>query len=222
MKLYGFWRSLATYRVRVALALKGLKLDEPEISVDILKGRQFDDAYRKLNPQSVVPALVLDDGGPPLFQSMAILEYLEETAPRPALLPADARGRARVRGLCQICVSDGHPLIVPRIRAFLDREFRLDEAARQRWVAHWSLKAVQALEAHLAGEAQTGRYCHGDAPTLADVCVASQVIAAMDYGHCDMSSAPVVMRVYGECMKLEAFSRAHPSRQPGAPADLHG
>jgi len=145
MKLYGFWRSLATYRVRVTLALKGLRLDEPEISVDILQGRQFDDAYRKLNPQSVVPALIVD-AGPPLFQSMAILEYLEETAPRPALLPADARGRARVRGLCQICVSDGHPLIVPRIRKYLEKDLGVDEAARNRWVAHWSLKALEAVE----------------------------------------------------------------------------
>jgi maleylacetoacetate isomerase/maleylpyruvate isomerase len=179
VKLYGFWRSLATYRVRVALALKGVKLDQPEIPVDILQGRQFDEAYRKLNPQSVVPALIVD-GGPPLFQSMAILEYLEETHPKPALLPADARGRARVRGLAQICGSDGHPLQVPRIRKYLAQELGLDEAAVQRWVAHWSLKALQAVESHLAGEPETGRYCHGDAPTLADVCVASQVIAARD------------------------------------------
>jgi len=221
VKLYGFWRSLATYRVRVALALKGVKLDEPEISVDILQGRQFDDAYRRLNPQSVVPALVVD-AGPPLFQSMAILEYLEETLPGPALLPADARGRARVRGLCQICVSDGHPLIVPRIRKYLEKDLGLDEAARDRWVAHWSLQALQAVEAHLAREPQTGRYCHGDAPTLADVCVASQVIAAKDYGRCDLASVPTATRIYGECMQLEAFARSHPARQPGAPASLRG
>jgi len=222
VKLYGFWRSLATYRVRVALALKGVKLDEPEISVDILQGRQFDDAYRRLNPQSVVPALVLDDGGPPLFQSMAILEYLEESHPEPALLPADARGRARVRGLCQICVSDGHPLIVPRIRKYLGEVLKIDEPARNRWVAHWSLKALEALEQHLAHERATGRFSHGDAPTLADVCVASQVIAAKEYGHCDVSGVPTVMRVYAECVKLEAFAHSHPSRQQGAPADLHG
>lgn len=221
MKLYGFWRSLATYRVRVALALKGVPLDEPEISIDILQGRQFDDAYRKLNPQSVVPALIVD-GGPPLFQSMAILEYLEETHPQPPLLPADARGRARVRGLCQICVSDGHPLIVPRIRKYLEKDLGLDEAARDRWVAHWSLQALQAVESHLTGERETGRYCHGDAPTLADVCVASQVIAAQAYGRCDLSSVPTAMRVYGECMKLESFARAHPRLQPGAPAGLRG
>lgn len=222
MRLYGFWRSLATYRVRVALGLKGMALDEPEVSVDILQGRQFDDAYRKLNPQSVVPALALDDDEPPLFQSMAILEYLEETGPRPALLPADSRGRARVRGLAQICVSDGHPLQVPRIRRYLAQELGQDEAGVQRWVAHWSLAALQAVEGHLASEPETGRYCHGDAPTLADICVASQVIAARDYGRCDMASVPTAARIYDQCMTLEAFARAHPSRQPGAPADLRG
>jgi maleylacetoacetate isomerase/maleylpyruvate isomerase len=219
MKLYGYWRSLATYRVRVALALKGIALDEPEIPIDILQGKQFDEAYRKLNPQSVVPALVVD-AGPPLVQSMAILEYLEETRPQPPLLPADARGRARVRGLAQICVSDGHPFIVPRIRVYLEKVLGADEAARNRWLAHWSLEALDAVEGHLACEPQTGRFCHGEAPTLADVCVASQVIAAKDYCRCDVSGVPTVMRIYGECMKQEAFARSHPSRQPGAPADL--
>jgi len=219
VKLYGYWRSLATFRVRVALALKGIALDEPEIPIDILQGKQFDDAYRKLNPQSVVPALVVDAGAP-LFQSMAILEYLEETKPQPPLLPADARGRARVRGLAQICVSDGHPFIVPRIRVYLEKVLGVDEAARNRWVAHWSLKALEAVEGHLAHEPGTGRFCHGEAPTLADVCVASQVIAAKDYCRCDVSGVPTVMRIYGECMQLDAFARSHPSRQPGAPADL--
>jgi len=219
MKLYGYWRSLATYRVRVALALKGLQLDEPEIPIDLLKGKQFGDAFRKLNPQSVVPALVLDAGAP-LVQSMAILEYLEETKPQPPLLPADARGRARVRGLAQICVSDGHPFIVPRIRGYLEKVLGVDEAARNRWLAHWSLKALEAVEGHLAHEPGTGRFCHGEAPTLADVCVASQVIAAKDYCRCDVSGVPTVMRVYGECMKLDAFALSHPQRQPGAPADL--
>jgi maleylacetoacetate isomerase/maleylpyruvate isomerase len=220
MKLYGYWRSLATLRVRIALALKGLKLDAPEIPIDLIKGAQHDAAYRKVNPQAVVPALILDDGGAPLVQSMAILEYLEEAHPKPPLLPKDARGRARVRGLAQICVSDGHPFIVPRIRGYLEKELGLDEPARNRWVAHWSLKALEALEGHLAHEKETGRYCHGDAPTLADVCLASQVVAAKDYGRCDVSGVPAVMRIYGECMKLEAFAQSHPSRQPGAPADL--
>jgi glutathione S-transferase len=111
---------------------------------------------------------------------------------------------------------------VPRIRKYLAQEFRLDEAAVQRWVAHWSLAALQAVEAHLAHERETARYCHGEAPTLADVCVCSQVIAARDYGRCDLASVPAAARIYGECMKLEAFARAHPSRQQGAPADLRG
>ena len=215
MKLYGFWRSLATYRVRVALALKGVTAEE--VSIDILQGRQFDDAYRRINPQSVVPALVVDEEGPPLFQSLAILEYLEETVPQPPLLPVDARGRARVRGLALIAAADGHPLIVPRIRAFLEKEMKQDEPARNKWLAHWTQKALDAIEVHLATEKDTGRYCHGDAPTFADICLAGQVIAATAYFKCDTSKVPTAMRIYGECMKLPAFERAHPLKQAGAP-----
>src|SRR5919205_2624212 len=142
MKLYGFWRSLATYRVRVAMALKGLKAEE--ISIDLLKGKQNTDDYLAVNPQGVVPALILDEGGPPLFQSLAILEYLEETKPQPALLPKDPRGRARVRGLSLIAAADGHPLVVPRIRAYMEKELKLDEAARNKWLAHWTPKALEA------------------------------------------------------------------------------
>ena len=213
MKLYGFWRSLATYRVRVALALKGL--DAELVSIDLLKGNQHDAGYRAINPQGVVPALVIDDG-PPLFQSMAILEYLDETHPQPPLLPKDARGRARVRGLAQIVVSDGHPLIVPRIRSYMEKELKLDEATRNRWLAHWSLQALEAVEGHLAKERETGRYCHGDAITLADICLASQVIGAKNYFNCDVSGVPTVMRVFSECMKIHAFDRALPQKQPDA------
>jgi maleylacetoacetate isomerase len=214
MKMYGFWRSLASYRVRVALAIKGMHAEE--ISINLLQGKQNSDEYRAVNPQGVLPSLVIDDG-PPLFQSMAILEYLEETHPQPALLPSDARGRARVRGLAQICVSDGHPLLVPRIRNYLEKEMHLDEAARNRWLAHWSLKALEAVEGHLAKEKDTGRFCHGDAPTLADICVASQVIGAMTYFNCDTSGVPTVMRVFAECMKIDAFERSQPLKQPDAP-----
>ena len=215
MKLYGFWRSLATYRVRVALALKGIEVEE--VSIDILQGKQFTDEYKALNPQSVVPALVVDQEGPPLFQSLAILEYLEDTAPQPPLLPVDARGRARVRGLALIAVADGHPLIVPRIRAYLEKEMGLDEAARNKWLAHWTSKALEAIEAHLANEKETGRFCHGDEPTMADICLAGQVIAATAYFKCDTSKTPVAMRIYGECMKLPAFANSHPLKQQGAP-----
>ena len=214
MKLYGFWRSLATYRVKVAMALKGVKAEE--VSIDLLKGRQHDREYTAVNPQAVVPALVLDDGGAPLFQSMAIMEYLEETHPQPPLLPKDPRGRARVRGLALIAAADGHPLVVPRIRNYLEQQMHADEAARNRWLQHWTLKALQDIEAHLKNEKETGRFCHGNSPTLADICLAGQVVGAIGYFKCDVSSVPTAMRIYEECMKLEAFSAPHPLKQPGA------
>jgi maleylacetoacetate isomerase/maleylpyruvate isomerase len=174
MKLYGFWRSLATYRVKVALALKGLQVEE--VSIDLLKGKQHEQDYLKVNPQAVVPALILEDGGPPLFQSLAILEYLEETKPQPPLLPKDPRGRARVRGLALIAAADGHPLVVPRIRNYLEKELNVSEEKRNRWLAHWSLKALEAIESHLKNEPATGKFCHGDTLSMADICLAGQVI----------------------------------------------
>lgn len=211
--LYGFWRSLATYRVRVALQIKGLEFRE--IPVDLLKGEQHRDEYKALNPQSVLPSLITEEGGFPLFQSMAILEYLEEVRPDPPLLPSDPRGRARVRGLALIAAADGHPLIVPRIRRYLEKDLQVDEARRNRWLAHWTSKALEAIETHLAREPETGRFCHGDAVTMADICVAGQVIAA-DYFKCDTASVPTAMRIYSECLKIGAFARAHPYSQPGA------
>jgi len=216
MKLYGFWRSLATYRVRVALELKGVHVQE--VSINLLQGRQYAGDYLALNPQGVVPALVID-GAPPLFQSMAILEYLEEAYPEPPLLPADARGRARVRGLAQIAVADGHPIITPKVRNYLDTELHIDEAARNRWCAHWMGKALEAIEGHLTRDKETGRFCHGEAPTFADICLASQVIGAKDYFKCDTSAVPTVMRVFDECMNIGAFDRSQPLKQPDAPAN---
>lgn len=216
MKLYGFWRSLATYRVKVALAIKGLQVDE--VSIDLLKGAQHNPDYVRVNPQAVVPALALDDGGPPLFQSLAILEYLEETKPQPPLLPRDPRGRARVRGLALIAAADGHPLVVPRIRAYLEKVLKLDEEKRNAWLMHWTLEALKAIEAHLKTEPQTGRFCHGDSVTMADICLAGQMVAATSYFKCDVSGVPTAMRIYDECMKAEAFSKAHPLKQPGAGA----
>jgi maleylacetoacetate isomerase len=216
VKLYGFWRSLASYRVRVALALKGLRAEE--ISIDLLKGKQNTEEYLAVNPQGVVPALILDEGGPPLFQSLAILEFLEETRPTPPLLPKDPRGRARVRGLSLIAAADGHPLITPRIRNYLEKEMKQDEPARNRWLAHWTLRALEAIEVHLSREKETGKFCHGDAPTMADICLASQVIGALAYFNCDTSTVPAVMRIYNRCMEIDAFAMAHPLEQPGAKA----
>jgi maleylacetoacetate isomerase len=214
MKLYGFWRSLASYRVRVALNLKGLQAEE--ISIDLLKGKQTAPDYLAVNPQGVVPALVPDDGGPPLFQAIAILESLDETRPAPPLLPKDPRGRARVRGLSLIAAADGHPLITPRVRSYLEREMKQDETARNRWLAHWTMRALEAIEGHLAKERETGRFCHGNTPTMADICLASQVIGALAYFNCDTKDVPTAMRIYSTCMEIEAFAKAHPLKQPGA------
>jgi maleylacetoacetate isomerase/maleylpyruvate isomerase len=213
MKLYGFWRSLATYRVRVALRLKGIEAEV--VSIDLLKGAQHGADYKTVNPQSVVPALIVD-GAAPLFQSMAILEYLEETVPQPPLLPSDARGRARVRGLALTVACDAHPLIVPRIRSYLEREMHLDEAARNRWLQHWTLLGLETLEAHLSREPETGRFCHGEAPTLADICLAGQVFAA-GYFDVPTKTVPTVERIFGECMKIDAFDSSQPLKQPDAP-----
>src|SRR5215470_12736491 len=166
MKLYTYWRSLATFRVRIALNLKGLAYDA--IAIDLDAGQQRTAAFKALNPQMVVPALVEDDGNV-LFQSMAIMEYLDEVYPEPPLLPADPRGRARVRSLSLITVADSHPLIVPRVRTHLG----LDDAGRMSWVRHWFAAGLDAYEAHLARDKATGLYCHGDRVTMADLCLVS-------------------------------------------------
>lgn len=216
MKYYGFWRSLAACRVRIALALKGVKAEE--ISVNLMQGEQLKPEYRAVNAQAVVPALVLDDGST-LFESMAIIEYLDETHPKPPLLPKDAKGRARARALAQIVACDGHPLIVPRIRTYLEKELNIDEAARTRWCQHWINEALKFVEAHLSREKETGRYCHGDAVSLADICVVTQVFGARFF-NCDTAAVPTVMRIFNECMKLEAFDKSHPLKQPGAPKEI--
>jgi maleylacetoacetate isomerase/maleylpyruvate isomerase len=216
MKLYGFWRSLATFRVRVALALKGIHAEQ--VSIDLNQGAQHAGDYKAINPQSVVPSLIVDDGAP-LFQSLAILEYLEETHRQPPLLPGDARGRARVRGLALTVACDAHPLIVPRIRSFLERDLHLDEAARNHWLQHWTSLGLRTLEEHVSRERETGRFCHGDAVTIADICLAGQVFAA---GYFNVATAgfPTVERIFAECMKLDAFDRSQPLKQPGAPQKL--
>jgi maleylacetoacetate isomerase len=157
--------------VRIALNLKGLVPDEV-VDVNLIKGAQREAAYRAVNPMMALPALI-DGEGPILFESLAIIEYLDETHPNPPLLPRDARGRARVRGLAQIVACDSHPLIVPRVREYLEHEFKLDEPTRIKWCQHWHTAALTALEAHLK-DAATGRYCHGDAITLADICLAGR------------------------------------------------
>ena len=215
MKLFSFWRSLATYRVRIALNLKGVVPDEV-IEVDLMKGHQRDPKYREVNPMMALPALI-DGDGPALFESLAIIEYLDEVHPHPPLLPRDAKARARVRALAQIVAADSHPLVVPRVREYLASAFKIDEAGVAKWAQHWHNAALTGLEAHLSIGKDTGTYCHGEQITIADICVASQVAGATFF-KVDLAPYPTVKRIAEACAKNDAFARAHPLKQPGAPA----
>jgi maleylacetoacetate isomerase len=217
VKLFSFWRSLATFRVRIALNLKGIVPDEV-VDVNLMQGRQREAAYRAVNPQMVLPALV-DGDGPVLFQSLAIMEYLDETHPQPPLLPKEPRARARVRGLAQIVACDSHPLVVPRVREYLEHELKLDPPTLTKWIQNWIGESLKALEANLAGNKETGRYCQGDAVTIADICLVSQATGANFFKY-DTTPFPTVRRIVDECMKIDAFARAHPLKQPGAPASV--
>jgi len=216
MKFYSFWRSLAAYRVRIALNLKGVTPDEV-IDVNLMKGQQREAAYRAVNPMMALPALI-DGDGPILFESLAIIEYLDETHPQPPLLPRDARGRARVRGLAQIVACDSHPLIVPRVREYLEHELKIDEPTRMAWCRHWHVQALTALETQLQSK-ETGRFCHGDQVTIADICLASQAAGAKFF-NVDTAPFPTVVRIAGACQEIDAIARAHPLKQPGAPASV--
>ena len=216
MKLYSYWRSQATFRVRIALNLKGLN---PEvIEVNLMQGHQRDPKFRAVNPMMALPALV-DGDGPALFESLAIIEYIDETHPNPPLLPKDAKARARVRGLAQIVAADSHPLIVPRVREYLSAEFKVDEAGVMKWAQHWHKQALSALEQHLSTGKETGIYCHGDQITLADICIASQAAGA-NFFKVDLAPYPTFARIAAATLKNEAVARAHPLKQPGAPASV--
>ena len=216
MKLYSFWRSLATFRVRIALNLKGLA---PEVvNVDLMKGQQHAADFRALNPQMLIPALI-DDTGHTLFQSVSILEYLDEIRPNPPLLPREPADRARVRALAMIVACDAHPLIVPRVRSYLEKELKLDEPTRLKWIRHWIGEALAALETHLSRDPQTGRFCHRDSVTMADICLVSHAVGARLF-EVDLTPYPTVTRIVDACLKEDAFARAHPLKQPGAPASV--
>jgi maleylacetoacetate isomerase len=213
MKIYSYWRSLATFRVRIALNLKGLKFEPVEVNLDA--GHQHQADYKGVNPQMVIPSLVLDDGSV-LYQSMAILEYLDEVYPEPPLLPADAKGRARVRALSLITVADSHPLIVPRVRNYVGSRFGLDDEGKAGWARHWFAAGLDAYEGHLARDKATGAFCHGDAVTLADICLTSHCAGTMVFKG-TLDGHPTVKRIFERCMADERFAAAHPLRQPGAP-----
>jgi maleylacetoacetate isomerase len=214
LELYAFWRSSATYRIRVALALKGLHAQEHAIDLDA--GEQGGEAFLAVNPQGAVPALIVP-GHPPITQSMAILEYLEETAPTPALLPADAFGRARVRSLAMLLVADTHPLNVPRVRRYLTTTGGFDAAAWRAWQIQWFGSGMRTLETRLAAEAGAGAFCHGDTVTLADICMMS-IIGVMRAFKIRIDDTPTVDRIVAHCDAMEAFAKADPFKQAGAPA----
>ena len=200
IKLHGFWRSLAAYRVRIALRLKNLPFEEVE--VDLLKGAQFATDFDALNPQHAVPVLEID--GHRLIQSVAIIEYLEERYPQPALLPRDAVGRARVRALAQIAASDVHPLIVPRVRNYLSQQLGLSEPQKLGFIQHWFTVGSLALEAKLARESETGDFAHGDAATMADVVLVSHVVGARAF-KADLDGAPRLVALVDRCLAIPAF-----------------
>lgn len=211
MKLYTYFRSSAAFRVRIALNLKNLAY-EPQF-VNLVRGEHRRLEYSALNPQALVPALVHD--GSLLTQSLAIIEYLEEKHPSPPLLPKDPLGRARVRSLALLVACEIHPLNNLRALQYLVNELGHSEDDKNKWYQHWIHDGMAKLEADLTRGDGTGRFCHGDAPTLADCCLVPQVFNAQRY-NCDLAHAPTVLRVFGECMRLDAFQRAQPSRQPDA------
>lgn len=213
MELYTYFRSSAAYRVRIALNLKGLKADYRYVHLVKDGGQQHQPEYLALNPQGLVPALV--DKGHVLTQSLAIIEYLDETHPQPPLLPKDAPGRARVRALAQIVACDIHPVNNQRILKYLESEFHADEAARSKWYRHWIVEGFNALDKLLGSSPATGKFCHGDQPTLADICLVPQVFNARRF-KIDLASFPAIERINAACLALAAFVDAAPDRQPDA------
>lgn len=209
MKLYGYFRSSAAFRVRIALNLKGLRYEAAFIH--LRRGDQRLPEFLGVNPQGLVPALEI--GGERLIQSLSIIEYLDETHPEPPLLPDDAAGRARVRALAAIVACDIHPLNNLRVLRYLTRQLGHDQAAVESWYNHWIAEGFAALEALLAGDPRTGAFCHGDRPGLADTALVPQVVNAERY-RLDLSPYPTITRIFDTCMKLDAFAAAHPARQP--------
>ncbi|WP_172198134.1 maleylacetoacetate isomerase [Niveibacterium sp. COAC-50] len=213
MKLYTYFRSSAAYRVRIALNLKGIVAEQLPVHLVRNGGEQKLPAYRALNPQGLVPAL--EDEGALLTQSLAIMEYLEETHPRPALLPADAVGRARVRAIAQSIACEIHPLNNLRVLGYLGGELGLSDEQKHAWYQHWVCLGFEALERQLARDAATGRFCHGDTPTFADCCLVPQVFNARRFD-IDLSPYPTLQRIDAHCATLEAFAAAAPARQADA------
>ena len=211
MQLYNYFRSSASYRVRIALALKGLEYDY--MPVHLLKNEQLGPAFAQISPAGLVP--VLQDGDKLLTQSIAIIEYLDETHPEPSLLPGDAFQRARIRALGQDIACEIHPINNLRVLRYLVRDLKVSEDDKNRWYRHWVETGLEAVERQLVGSADPGRFCFGDTPTLADCVLVPQIHNAQRM-ECRLDHVPTVMRVFGECMQLDAFSKTQPSACPDA------
>lgn len=209
MKLYGYFRSSAAFRVRIALNLKGL--DYEGTFIHLRRGDQGQAGFLAVNPQGLVPAL--ETAGEVLIQSLPIIEYLDETHPEPPLLPREPAGRARVRGLAAIVACDIHPLNNLRVLRYLHGPLGQHQDAVETWYNHWIDSGFQALERLLAGDPRTGAFCHGDAPGLADIALVPQVVNAERY-KLDLVPYPTISRIFENCIKLDAFAAAHPNRQP--------
>jgi len=209
IKLYGYFRSSAAFRVRIALNLK--KLDYETAAIHLRRNDQTTPDYLAVNPQGLVPTLV--DGERTLIQSLAIVEYLNETYPEPPLLPKEADDRARVRALAEIVACDIHPINNLRVLRHLTHSLGHDEATIASWYNHWIAAGFQALEKLLAEDSRTGKFCHGETPGLADVTLVPQVVNAERY-RLDLGPYPTITRIFEGCMKLEPISAAHPDNQP--------
>jgi maleylacetoacetate isomerase len=211
MQLYNYFRSSASFRVRIALALKGL--DYEYLPIHLVKNEQFGAAFAAVSAARLVP--LLKDGDTVLTQSLAIMEYLDERHPQPPLLPRDAAGRARVRSLALDVACEIHPLNNLRVLRYLVRELKVSEEAKDAWYRHWVEGGLEAVERQLVGQPATGSFCHGDTPTLADCVLVPQIFNAQRM-NCRLDHVPTVMRIFGACMALEAFQKAHPSACPDA------
>jgi maleylpyruvate isomerase len=212
--LHGFWRSSTSFRVRVALNLKGIDYDQK--TYRLREGDQRQSDYLAINQQGLVPSLVTPDGLV-LTQSLAIMEWLDETFPEPALLPADANGRARVRALAQAVALDIHPINNLRVLFHLRDTFAADEKAQADWFRHWASSTLSALEQSLTSSSSTGKFCHGDNVSLADICLVGQSVNNKRF-EVDESQWPTISRIVSSCIALRAFQAAMPAKQPDAMA----
>ena len=212
-ELFAFWRSSAAFRVRVALNLKGLSAHEQNIDLDA--GEQRSAEFLKISPLGSIPALI-EEGREPLTQSLAILEFLDELQPSPPLLPSDLYGRARVRSIASMCAADTHPLVVPRVKKYLQTTGGFDDTAWRAWQIRWLGAGLAAVEERLAGAPETGKFCHGDEPTMADICLAS-IVAVTRVFKIAIPDVPTIDRIMATCDQHPAFMKADPKRQAGAP-----